>query len=188
MVPTWGTAMGSHAAPPYAKAYMIDFEESIIYRNSLFKDNVIIWKRYIDDVFCVWSGSVETLHTFLTVLNTSWPGISFAINYDPWSMNFLDTLVIKNSEGFLSTDLYSISTDRNSLLHFQSLHPPSTKKSIPKAQYHRLHRIVSDTHTRELRIRETTNTFQARRYPLPLLEESKSLTVTDESPYGLKRF
>ncbi|CAJ0930163.1 unnamed protein product [Ranitomeya imitator] len=46
-----GTAMGSHAAPPYANAYMIDFEESKIYPSLLFRDNVIIWKRYIDDIF-----------------------------------------------------------------------------------------------------------------------------------------
>ncbi|CAJ0954911.1 unnamed protein product [Ranitomeya imitator] len=46
-----GTAMGSHAAPPYANAYMIDFEESKIYPSPLFRDNVIIWKRYIDDIF-----------------------------------------------------------------------------------------------------------------------------------------
>ncbi|CAJ0947895.1 unnamed protein product, partial [Ranitomeya imitator] len=133
-----GTAMGSHAAPPYANAYMIDFEESIIYKNPLFQDNVIIWKRYIDDVFCIWRGSTETLHAFFEVLNTSWPGIGFTINYDLVRMNFLDTLVIKNPEGVLSTDLYSKSTDRNSLLHFGSLHPPSTKKSIPRAQFHRV--------------------------------------------------
>ncbi|CAJ0963975.1 unnamed protein product [Ranitomeya imitator] len=108
-----GTAMGSHAAPPYANAYMIDFEESIIYKNPLFQDNVIIWKRYIDDVFCIWRGSTETLHVFFEVLNTSWPGIGFTINYDLVRMNFLDTLVIKNPEGVLSTDLYSKITDES---------------------------------------------------------------------------
>ncbi|CAJ0966787.1 unnamed protein product, partial [Ranitomeya imitator] len=171
-----GTAMGSHAAPPYANAYMVHFEESIIYMNSLFKENIITWKRYIDDVFCVWRGSEETLHSFLSLLNTSWPGITFTINYDLWSMNFLDTLVVKDPDGLLSTDLYSKSTDCNSLLHFQSLHPPSTKRSIPKAQYQRVQRIVSDINTRDQRTQEMTQKFQARGYPLPILEESRAMT------------
>ncbi|CAJ0960174.1 unnamed protein product [Ranitomeya imitator] len=185
-----GTAMGSHAAPPYANAYMIDFEESVIYKHHLFRDNVIVWKRYIDDVFCIWGGSIEPLNMFLEVLNSSWPDISFTISYNLWSMNFLDTLVIKSPDGCLSTDLYSKvsagkhsagdrqqkSTDRNSLLHFQSLHPPSTKRSIAKAQYHGVHRIVSDIQTRDIRTREMTDKFQARGYPLPLLEEARSIS------------
>ncbi|CAJ0950204.1 unnamed protein product [Ranitomeya imitator] len=171
-----GTAMGSHAAPPYANAYMVHFEESSFYKNSLFRENIIIWKRYIDDVFCVWRGSEDILHTFLAFLNTSWPGITFTINYDLWSMNFLDTLVIKGLGGQLSTDLYSKSTDRNSLLHFKSLHPPSIKRSIPKAQYQRVQRIVSDINTRDQRIQEMTQKFQTRGYPLSILEKSRAVT------------
>ncbi|CAJ0951440.1 unnamed protein product [Ranitomeya imitator] len=49
-----GTAMGSNVAPQYANAYMADFEENIIYKQALFRENVIVWKRYIDDVFCIW--------------------------------------------------------------------------------------------------------------------------------------
>ncbi|CAJ0927312.1 unnamed protein product [Ranitomeya imitator] len=162
-----GTAMGSHVAPPYANAYMIDFEESIIYKNPLFQANVILWKRYIDDVFCIWHGPTETLHSFFETLNVSWPGISFTISNSPERMNFLDTLVIKNPEGLLGTDLYSKSTDRNSLLHFESLHPPSTKKSIPRAQYQRVQQIVSNMSVRESRIREMTHKFEARGYPSP---------------------
>ncbi|CAJ0933467.1 unnamed protein product [Ranitomeya imitator] len=173
-----GTAMGSHAAPPYANAYMIDFEESVIYKNSLFQDHVILWKRYIDDVFCIWHGSPESLDNFFAILNVSWPGFEFTINTSQDKINFLDTLVIKDKDGRLSTDLYFKDTDRNSLLHFDSLHPPSTKRSIPRAQYQRVQRIVSNTETRESRIEGMTRKFQARGYPFALLENSRTVSNT----------
>ncbi|CAJ0940256.1 unnamed protein product [Ranitomeya imitator] len=171
-----GTAKGSHAAPPYANLYMVDFEESRIYPRPLFRDNVSVWRRYIDDVFCIWQGSEESLHTFLSFLNTSWPGITFTMSYDLWRINFLDTMVVKDSSSLLSTDLYSKSMDRNSLLHFNSLHSPSTKRSIPNAKYQRVEHIVSNLDTRKLRTQEMTLKFRARGYPLPLLEQSRTTT------------
>ncbi|XP_077129882.1 uncharacterized protein LOC143785095 [Ranitomeya variabilis] len=117
-----------------------------------------------------WIEPAQVLPPSISLAN----GISFTISHSPERMNFLDTLVIKNPEGLLSTDLYSKSTDRNSLLHFESLHPPSTKKSIPRAQYQRVQRIVSDMSVRESQIREMTHKFEARGYPLPLLEDSKT--------------
>ncbi|CAJ0916648.1 unnamed protein product [Ranitomeya imitator] len=68
-----GTAMGSNVAPPYANCYMADFEESQIYPHPLFRDHVLVWKRYIDDVFCIWGGSLEALAFFFDWLNTAWP-------------------------------------------------------------------------------------------------------------------
>ncbi|CAJ0932891.1 unnamed protein product [Ranitomeya imitator] len=142
------------------------------------QDHVIIWKRYIDDVFCIWHGSPDSLKNFFEFLNVSWPGIKFTINTSQDKMNFLDTLVIKDSDGRLSTDLYFKDTDRNSLLHYDSLHPPSTKRSIPRAQYHRVQRIVSNTEVRESRIEGMTRKFLARGYPPALLENSRTVSNT----------
>ncbi|CAJ0944105.1 unnamed protein product [Ranitomeya imitator] len=67
-----GTAMGSNVAPPYANAYMAHFEESVIYRHHLFISHVLYWTRYIDDIFCLWGGTLESLETFFTFLNEAW--------------------------------------------------------------------------------------------------------------------
>ncbi|CAJ0947764.1 unnamed protein product [Ranitomeya imitator] len=128
-----GTAMGSNVAPPYANAYMAHFEESIIYRHQLFISNVLYWTRYIDDIFCLWGGTLESLETFFTFLNEAWPGIRFTITHDSNSVSFLDTTVLKDQEGHLTTDLHTKPTDRNSILHFDSFHPPSVKRSIPRS-------------------------------------------------------
>ncbi|CAJ0962677.1 unnamed protein product [Ranitomeya imitator] len=96
-----GTAMGSNAAPPYANCYLADYENSTIYINDLFCTHAIVWKRYIDDIFCIWNGPQETLETFFEFLKTSWPGLDFTMTYDPNKVNFLDTIVIKNDQGEL---------------------------------------------------------------------------------------
>ncbi|CAJ0964829.1 unnamed protein product [Ranitomeya imitator] len=149
-----GTAMGSNVAPPYANTYMALFETSVIYKHPLFIHNVSVWKRYIDDVFCLWGGSLESLQEFFLFLNDAWPGIKFTISHDQNAINFLDTTVLKDSAGLLTTDLYSKPTDRNSLLHYQSFHPPSTKRSIPISQYQRFG-FLSPTGIPQLTIQES---------------------------------
>ncbi|CAJ0929930.1 unnamed protein product [Ranitomeya imitator] len=151
---------------------MADFEESQIYSHSLFRDNVIVWRRYIDDVFCIWGGSLEALASFFEWLNTAWPGISFTMSHDPTRINFLDTMVILQPDGSITTDLYTKSTDRNSLLHFTSFHPPATKNLVPKFQFHRVSKIVSDTDLRPLRLQEMATKFAQRGYPPSVLEKA----------------
>ncbi|CAJ0924715.1 unnamed protein product [Ranitomeya imitator] len=141
---TRGTTMGSNVAPPYANCYMADYEKTAIYTNDLFQTHARVWKRYIDDIFCIWDGPEETLKTFFLFLKSSWPGLDFTMSYNLKEINFLDTLVCKNEEGELSTDLFTKPTDRNSLLHYHSFHPTRMKNSIPKSQFKRVQRIVSD--------------------------------------------
>ncbi|CAJ0926488.1 unnamed protein product [Ranitomeya imitator] len=93
-----------------------------------------LWlRRYIDDVFCIWKGSSETLTTFMIRLTLSQDQI-----------NFLDKMIIKNSDGILVADLFTKSTDRNNLLLYHSCHPQAIKRSIPISQFQRVKRIVSN--------------------------------------------
>ncbi|CAJ0964830.1 unnamed protein product [Ranitomeya imitator] len=149
------------------------FETSVIYKHPLFIHNVSVWKRYIDDVFCLWGGSLESLQEFFLFLNDAWPGIKFTISHDQNAINFLDTTVLKDSAGLLTTDLYSKPTDRNSLLHYQSFHPPSTKRSIPISQYQRVKRIVPDPILCEERLQGMTTKFLKRGYPSAILARSR---------------
>ncbi|CAJ0917937.1 unnamed protein product [Ranitomeya imitator] len=148
----------------------VDFEESAIYGSlSLFLNNVILWKHYIDDIFSIWGGSFESFIAFHNFLDRSWPGLRFTIAYDQSRINFLDTVVIKNPDGSISTDINTKNTDRNSLLHFDSFHPVSMKSSIPKAQLQRFRRIVSDDTTRDVRVQKMESKFKERGYPQSIL-------------------
>ncbi|CAJ0940588.1 unnamed protein product [Ranitomeya imitator] len=89
-------------APPYAYSYTARFEEEIVYPDPLFQSHCLIWKRYIDD-----TGSAETLDHFFQNLNESWSDLTFTITSSTQQVSFLDTMVIKDEFGVLSTDLYT---------------------------------------------------------------------------------
>ncbi|CAJ0941624.1 unnamed protein product [Ranitomeya imitator] len=127
------------------------FEEEIVYPDPLFQAYCPFWKRYIDDVFCLWTGTPQTLDLFFHTLNTSWPGLTFTMTSSTERVNFLDTLIFKDELGTLRTDLYTKPTDRNSLLHYSSSHPTATKRSIPRSQFKRVQRIVTDPDLLEIR-------------------------------------
>ena len=59
--------MGTPMAPNYANLFMAKFEEDMIesfYSSTGHKP--VVWYRYIDDIFMIWSGGNETLDKFLT--------------------------------------------------------------------------------------------------------------------------
>ena len=63
-----GTAMGTKYAPSYANIFMSDFEEKYIYTFPNFKG--VLWLRFLDDIFCLWSGDDESIDTFVTYMNS----------------------------------------------------------------------------------------------------------------------
>ncbi|OCT80164.1 hypothetical protein XELAEV_18026979mg [Xenopus laevis] len=93
----------------------------------------------------LWTGTVKSLMAFCEHLNTVVPTIKFTVTHDLKRINFLDVWIEKDNTRFV-TDLYKKETDRNSLLHYTSLHPPTMRNTLPKTQFIRVKHIVSDTH------------------------------------------
>ncbi|CAJ0925968.1 unnamed protein product [Ranitomeya imitator] len=168
-----GTAMAANVAPPYAIAYMAAFESDFVYNHPLFMAHCRVWRRYIDDIFCVWDGPIESLLPFDQHINSIWPELKFTLQHDTHRISFLDTLVYKEREGRLGIDLFTKPTDRNGLLHFSSCHPPSIKRSIPKSQFHRVDRIVSDVDIKKTRLIEMEQKFTDRGYLQGVLTGAK---------------
>ncbi|CAJ0930540.1 unnamed protein product, partial [Ranitomeya imitator] len=180
-VQTQGSAMGSNVAPPYANCFMSVFESDYIYSNALFKSHCILWRRYIDDVFCLWKGTGESLQEFFDQINSFWPELSFTLKFDRMEINFLDTKVIQKSDGTLIIDLYVKDTDRNNLLLYQSCHPKAVKRSIPQSQFERVRRIVSDSTLCSQRLDEMEAKFLQRGYPHRILDQSRRNVSRDSN-------
>ncbi|CAJ0964575.1 unnamed protein product, partial [Ranitomeya imitator] len=106
-----GTAMGSNVAPAYPNAYMNSFEESFVYTDVRYKKHIDCYLRYIDNIFFIWTGPTDTLQAFYQTLNSIYPELQITIHYDPNQISFLDTLVRKDDQGCLSTDLFTKPTD-----------------------------------------------------------------------------
>ncbi|CAJ0920888.1 unnamed protein product [Ranitomeya imitator] len=145
------------------------------------KSYAAYWRRYIDDVFLIWTGDVDTLLSFHTYLNSSLPGLTFSLSYDYTSMNFLDTTVIINASRNIETDLFVKSTDRNSLLKYDSCHPHHIKRALPKSQHDRVDRIVSNPDTSRLRHSEMSAKFRSRGYPDHVLKFKQNTLGSDVS-------
>ena len=76
-----GTAMGTVCAPPYATIFMHKMDTLLqelarnIARNK--EDPIRLYKRFLDDIFLVWKGSLDDLQIFLTQMNELHPIIKF---------------------------------------------------------------------------------------------------------------
>ena len=101
-----GTAIGAKFAPPYAILFMGYFEDKIL--NSLV-EKLLVWWRYIDDIFMIWQHGEQKLKEFLKMLNSCHPAIKFTAEYSLDKVTFLDKLL---------ADLYIKPTDTHRYLEF----------------------------------------------------------------------
>lgn len=162
-----GTAIGTKFAPPYACIFMDELEEEFL-EGEMVKP--LIWLRYIDDIFFIWTGSEEELFAFLGRLNSFSPGIKFTHEISRESLCFLD-LKIAVKEGELLTDMYCKPTDGHQYLHFRSSHPLHTKKSIVYSQSLRLSRICSRKADFDRHKRSMASWFDLRGYPKEMVRQ-----------------
>ena len=58
--------MGTKMAPAYANLFMGKLEEK---QQDLGKPHILMWKRFIDDIFVIWTGSKTDFTSYMTNLN-----------------------------------------------------------------------------------------------------------------------
>ena len=184
----WGTAIGTKAAPVFANIFMGVLEKKIL--RDWKGRPPDLWKRYIDDIFTIWSGTEDELLKFLNFINSYHRTIKFTAEYRtsqhvvkvkwkdgslcvkrepllnlvPRSIDFLDTTISINNEGKFMTDLYVKSSDRITYLMPQSSHPRHIHQNIPYSLSYRLKRIVSCENTYLKRLEELRNNLLTRGY------------------------
>ena len=136
-----GASMGTKCAPTYASIFMGLFEQSHILPR--IQEHILMYVRYIDDIFFIWRGSEAELKKFLDTINTLHPSIKFDYEHSRTKSVFLDCRIqIVNRK--IKTSVYSKPTDRKAYVHQKSFHPRSTKESIAYGQALRLRRICTD--------------------------------------------
>ncbi|XP_029455953.1 uncharacterized protein LOC115090676 [Rhinatrema bivittatum] len=136
--------MGATMAPTIANLFMTEFEQEWIH-HSPFVSKIVFYKRYIDDIFILWSGTEQELHLFEKWINTCDENIQFVLNYNFVEISFLDVSLKKMEDGAIVTTVFKKSTDRNTMLHFDSAHPMPLKNSLPFSQFLRYKRNCSNT-------------------------------------------
>ena len=163
-----GTAIGTKFAPACANLLMTRLEERLLDASA---EKPLVWMRFIDDVFFIWTHGEEKLKSFINHLNTSHETIKFASEQSRDSISFLDVQVSIREGGVLSTDLFCKSTDTHQYLHKKSCHPWHTKKAIPYGQALRFRRICSEDLQFQERVVELAGWLKDRSYEESLVNE-----------------
>ena len=174
---TQGTAMGTKMAPPYANIYMSYFEKPLI---NTYSHNILLWRRYIDDILFLWRGTKQSLDQFITHTNSLHPTIKLTFEVSKDKIDFLDTTIYVDKSNYkLATRLYRKPTNKNLILHYTSKHPLHIKRSIIYSKALRYKRIISSQKHLEQEITTLKQILIARGYPLRLINQqiNKALKI-----------
>ena len=142
----------------------------------------LVWFRYINEIFFIWTHGKGHLETFLQELNNFNPDLKFTYESNEKEIPFLD-LKVKLNEGKISTDLYIKSTDRHQYLHFTSSHPNHTKRSIVYSQGLRVKRICSEKEDFLKHMREMKLWFLKRGYPENIVDQELGKVESSDSSW-----
>ena len=113
-----GTAIPTKFAQPYACIFL-DYIKTEFLNSKEIK--LWLWKRFIDDIFFIWSDPEESLDKFLEDLDKFHPKLRFIYEKLREKINFLD-VVIKIKEVKITTNLFYKPTDGQQYLHYDSCH------------------------------------------------------------------
>ena len=112
-----------------------------IFSNAEFQP--LLWLRYLDDIFCLWTDTMEKSKDFLESLNAFHPSIKFTMDYSLYQINYLDILTTKDESGkTVRAYLHTEPTDTNRYLH--SSHLAVNKKSMLYSQAVRMKQTCSE--------------------------------------------
>lgn len=128
----FGIAMGTPFAVTVANAFMFYLEKDLV---TQYSDYLVIYKRFIDDIFLIWSGEKDKLLEFLSCLNNRNDRINLTYVIEESSIAFLDLLLFKEpSANRLQFSTYQKPLNKYLYIPFESFHPASNKRAFIKGE------------------------------------------------------
>lgn len=90
-----GTAMGTKMAVAFANIFMSKVETEILSQSAF---QPLVWKRYIDDIFSLWTINRDEISQFIEQANNHHPTIKFTAEVSETETTFLDTYISKGEK------------------------------------------------------------------------------------------
>ena len=131
------------------------------------------WKRFIDDIFLLWTGTPEDLDVFFKRINSFHSPVKFTIASSTDQLPFLDIL-ISLKDGFIKTDIPTKTTDSHAYLPNSSCHSHHVVNNIPYSQVLWLRRLCADTEVFNARCDEMEGQFLRRGHHLKNVHEARA--------------
>jgi hypothetical protein len=185
---TWlqikGTAMGTPPAPPYATIFYAIHEITFL---DEFSDELLLYRRFIDDVFGIWIPSTSSRWTqFQNTMNAF--DLTWEFSSLKKKVNFMDlTICIENRR--LMTSLYEKEMNLYLYLPPHSAHPPGLISGMVMGGIFRIHTLCTNEDDKKERYKSLYRRLLARGwkrdtlYPLfnKALQHVKKPRVTNEN-------
>ena len=144
---------------------MGEFEKQAFSSPQPLLDQILLWKRYIDDVFGLFKGSKEEFDNLVTWLNSLQPGVvKFTANISYSHVEFLD-LVIRIENGKLESELFVKPSNLQLLLNYNSNHPEPCKTGLVYGQALRIVERCSNEQDAEKHLQNLKKKLLDRKYP-----------------------
>lgn len=137
-----GLAMGSPLSGILAEVYLNHFENThLITENNKFKNQIILYKRYVDDTFIIFDGTARQLEKLKTYMNSVDHQIQFTAEIEQkQEINYLDITIQKHNNRF-QYKIYRKPTATDSVIHASSYHPYTQKMAAFNSLVYRLTNI-----------------------------------------------
>ena len=179
---TNGAAMGSPMIPPYANIFMHMLERETVKKYS---QDILLYKRFIDDVFLIILNKSTTIQKLQTDLNNLKPFIKLTWSPPSLKQDFLDITItndLKHSK--FQTNTFQKPLNKYSYIPFKSYHTLNMKSGFIKGETLRYARLCSKKKDFNRMTALFTIRLQRRGYPLHFIKNSmKEINFTLRTQY-----
>lgn len=187
-----GLAMGTPCAPAVAQIFMYELER-VLLRRTPACSSPCVFRRYIDDGFLLWTGSVASLCDFLGRMRLMHPCIRFTFDHQRDTIVFLDLRIWRGEHG-LGWSPFVKPLNRFEYIPRFSSHPPHVARGWILTELLRLRRNSSTATAyryarhgfyRRLRMRGHTVSFLNRVFDEGDQYEPRQDSTSGDSPLYL---
>ena len=155
-----GTAMGTPPACCYATIYYAVKEKTLLHK---YKENLVFYKRYIDDVFGIWVNNNPTLSFDMFSNDLKYHKLEWTVNPLANSAIFLD-MELTITDQTVSTKLYEKILNLYLYISPYSAHPPGVLSGLVIGNILRIYHLCSEPSQRTTYYKMFFQRLRARGY------------------------
>jgi hypothetical protein len=130
-----GLAMGSPTSGTFAEIYLQLIEELYI-KHGIEDQNIVYYKRYVDDIFIIFDTRRINETTINKVMNSIDKRLEFKITEETYNSNYLDMTANRNKNR-MEISIYRKPTSTNVTIQHTSNHPQEHKVAAYRYYIHR---------------------------------------------------